>query len=244
LRVVVQYLSIFYQSHRPDLIFLSKLDDLLMRLTSFCTEIVKFNVISLTLMNSNNRINYNKDRTKATAAAIPMVGAIVTAALLLSGLSLIGSSCQLAIAQQDMTTGGGSDTTTGGGTEGGTTTGGGNATTDSATPQGGNATTIAGGAGGGNDSMSQIRMHLEEARTALQNNDTQGAMMHLDLAYNALGGAGALQGSNMTAADTTAGGATNMTTTGGTEGGAATNATTGGTEGGGVLEGIFGGGGQ
>jgi hypothetical protein len=199
-------------------------------------------------MNSNNRINHNKDRTKATAAvaSIPMVGAIVTAALLLSGLSLIGSSYyQLAIAQQDMTTGGGGGgATTGGGTEGGTTTGGGNATTDSATPQGGNATTTAGGAGGGNDSMSQIRMHLEEARTALQNNDTQGAMMHLDLAYNALGGAGALQGSNMTAADTTAGGATNMTTTGGTEGGAATNATTGGTEGGGVLEGIFGGGGQ
>ena len=178
-------------------------------------------------MNSNNIINHSKDRTKATAA-IPMVGAIVTAALLLSGLSLISSSYQPAIAQQqDMTTGGGGGATTDSGTEGGTTGG--------ATPQGGNATTTAGGAGGGgeNDSLSQIRMHVEEARTALQNNDTHGVMMHLDLIYNAVGGAGVLEVSNMTAIDTTAAGnATNMT--------AAGNATTGGTEGGGgVLEGIF-----
>jgi hypothetical protein len=172
-------------------------------------------------MNSNNIINHNKDRTKATAA-IPMVGAIATAALLLlSGLSLIGSYQQPVIAQQQ-------DMTGEGGTIGGAT-------------QGGNATTAAGGAGGGNDSLSQIRMHVEEARAALQNNDTQGAIMQLDLIDNALGGAGALEGNNMTG--TTAGDATtNMTTTGG---GTATNATTGGggTEGGGVLEGIFGGGG-
>ena len=182
-------------------------------------------------MNSNNIINHSKDRTKATGA-IPMVGAIVTAALLLSGLSLICSSYQPAIAQQqDMTTGGGGGggATTDSGTEGETTSG--------ATPQGGNATTTtAGGAGAGgggeNDSLSQIMMHVEEARTALQNNDTQSAMMHLDLIYNALGGAGALRVSNMTAIDTTAAGnATNMT--------AAGNATTGGTEGDGVLEGIF-----
>jgi hypothetical protein len=196
-------------------------------------------------MNSNNIINHSKDRTKATGA-IPMVGAIVTAALLLSGLSLICSSYQPAIAQQqDMTTGGGGGggATTDSGTEGGTTGG--------ATPQGGNATTTAGGAGGGeNDSLSQIRMHVEEARTALQNNDTQGVMMHLDLIYNAVGGAGVLEVSNMTAIDTTAAGnATNMTAAGNatnmTAAGNATNmtaagnATTGGTEGGGVLEGIF-----
>jgi hypothetical protein len=203
-------------------------------------------------MNSNNIINYSKDRTKATGA-IPMVGAIVTAALLLSGLSLICSCYQPAIAQQqDMTTGGGGATTDSG-TEGGTTGG--------ATPQGGNATTTAGGAGGGgeNDSLSQIRMHVEEARTALQNNDTQGVMMHLDLIYNAVGGAGVLEVSNMTAIDTTAAGnatnmtaagnATNMTAAGNatnmTAAGNATNmtaagnATTGGTEGGGILEGIF-----
>jgi hypothetical protein len=204
-------------------------------------------------MNSNNIINHSKDRTKATAA-IPIVGAIVTAALLLSGLSLICSSYQPAIAQQqDMTTGGGGGATTDSGTEGGTTGG--------ATPQGGNATTTAGGAGGGgeNDSLSQIRMHVEEARTALQNNDTQGVMMHLDLIYNAVGGAGVLEVSNMTAIDTTAAGnatnmtaagnATNMTAAGNatnmTAAGNATNmtaagnATTGGTEGDGVLEGIF-----
>jgi hypothetical protein len=180
-------------------------------------------------MNSNNTINHNKDRTKTTAA-IPMVGAIVTAALLLSGLSLISSSYQPATAQQlGMTTdgGGGGGATTGGGTEGGATGG--------ATPRDGNAT-AAGGAGGGDDSLSQIRMHLESARTALQNNDTQGAMLYLELADNALGGAGALQGSNMTAAGTTTGGATNMTTTGGNQ-----TAAAGGV--GSQLEGIFGGGG-
>jgi hypothetical protein len=185
-------------------------------------------------MNSNNIINHSKDRTKATGA-IPMVGAIVTAALLLSGLSLICSSYQPAIAQQqDMTTGGGGATTDSG-TEDGTTGG--------ATPQGGNATTTAGGAGGGgeNDSLSQIRMHVEEARKALQNNDTQGVMMHLDLIYNAVGGAGVLEVSNMTAIDTTAAGnATNMTVAGNaTNMTAAGNATAGGTKGGGVLEGIF-----
>ena len=53
-------------------------------------------------MNPNNRINQgNNRRTKATAA-IPMAGAIVTAALLLSGLSLI-TSYQPVIAQQNMT---------------------------------------------------------------------------------------------------------------------------------------------
>src|SRR5215218_6404197 len=41
---------------------------------------------------------------------------------------------------------------------------------------GGNATT------GG--SQSEVMMHLEEVRKALQNNDVQGAMMHLDLAMN------------------------------------------------------------
>jgi len=157
-----------------------------------------------------------------------MVGAIVTAALLLSGLSLISNSYQPATAQQQgMTTDDGGGGAMTGGTGGGATGG--------ATPQGGNATTAHGGAGGegGDDSLSQIREHIESARTALQNNDTQGAMLYLELADNALGGAGALQGSNMTAADTTTGGATNMTATGGNQTAA----------GGGQLEGIFGGGG-
>jgi hypothetical protein len=62
---------------------------------------VKFDVISLTLMTSNNRITQNDNTTNATAA-ISMVGTIVTAALLVSGLFFI-SSYQPAIAQQNMT---------------------------------------------------------------------------------------------------------------------------------------------
>jgi hypothetical protein len=125
-------------------------------------------------MNPYSGINDNnkKDRTKATAA-IPMVGAIVTAALLLSGLALIGSYQQPVMAQeQNMTEGGG-----------------------------GNVTTT--GAAGGN--QSEVRFHIEEALTALQNNDTQGAQMHLDLALSVLGdGAGGIQG-NMTTGTSIAG---------------------------------------
>jgi hypothetical protein len=182
---------------------------------------------------SGNKDNTNRDTRKK--AAIPMVGAIVTAAILLSGLSLIGTVQQPAIAQQENLTG----------TSGATTTG-----TNATTTNAGNATT-AGGAEG-NDSMSQVRLHLEEARTALQNNDTQGALMHLDLALNALGGAsGAEMNITSTTGAATTGGGTEGggtegggTEGGGTEGGGAT--TGGGTEGGnggGILEGIFGGGG-
>ena len=151
-------------------------------------------------MNSHSGTNDNNIRRTKATAAIPMAGAIVTAALLLSGLSLI-TSYQPVIAQQNMTGGGNATSTTGG-----------------------NATT-AGGGGGANQSTSDVRMNIEQARMALQNNDTQGARMYLDMALSALGGG---TQSNMT----------NATTTGGT-----TNATTGGaTGGGGPLEGIFGGG--
>jgi hypothetical protein len=88
--------------------------------------------------------------------------------MLLSGLSLIGGSYHSVLAQQNMTEGGA----------------GGNATTATGGAMGGNATTT--GATGGN--QSEVLMHLEEVRTALQNNDVQGAMMHLDLAMNLLGG--------------------------------------------------------
>jgi hypothetical protein len=143
--------------------------------------------------------NYKKDRTKATVA-LPMAGAIVTAALLLSGVFLISSYQQPAIAQeQNMTEGGG------GIIEGGNATGGG-------ILEGRNATNATGVAGG---NQSEIRTNLEQARMALQNNDTQGAMMYLDMALSALDG-GATGGGIL-------------------EGGNAT--------GGGILEGIFGGGG-
>ena len=77
--------------------------------------------------------------------------------------------------------------------------GGGNATTTGAA--GGNATTTAGGV-----NLSEVRLHLDEVRSALQNNDVQGAMTHLDLAMNLLGGGGT-QG-NMTS---TTAGSTNST---------------------------------
>jgi hypothetical protein len=69
--------------------------------------------------------------------------------------------------------------------------------------QGGNATAIAGGVGG---NQSEVRMNLEQARMALQNNDTQSAMMYMDMALSALGGgsAGGIQG-NMTTGTTIAG---------------------------------------
>ena len=59
---------------------------------------------------------------------------------------------------------------------------------------GGKATTSA---AGGN--QSEVMFHLEEVRKALQNNDVQSAMMHLDLAMNLLGGS--TQG-NMTSTTT------------------------------------------
>ena len=109
----------------------------------------------------------NNRRTAKAIDAMPIAGIVVAALLVLPGLSIVGGSYNSALAQP-YTPGGG-----GGGTP--TTGGGGNATTG-----GGNATT-----GGG--SQSEIMMHLDEVRKALQNNDNQGAMMHLDLAMN-LGG--------------------------------------------------------
>jgi hypothetical protein len=95
-------------------------------------------------MNPHSGINDNnkKDRIKARAAAIPMVGAIVTAALLLSGLSLIGSFQQPVTAQeQNMTAG---NVTAGNAT--GTTTGNQTAATNQTATTGGatNATTAGG----------------------------------------------------------------------------------------------------
>jgi hypothetical protein len=75
-------------------------------------------------------------------------------------------------------------------------------------PLGGdNATSgTAGGAAGKNQSTtSEIRMYIEQACISLQNNDTQGALVQLNLALNALGG-GSTQGSNTTTTTTTTGG--------------------------------------
>jgi hypothetical protein len=69
---------------------------------------------------------------------------------------------------------------------------------------------------------SELEMQIQEACIALQTGDTQGAMMNLDLALNALGssiGDNGTQVANITNTTTTASGATNATST--------TNATTG-----------------
>ena len=158
--------------------------------------------VILTAMTENQhgefvkRVFLRKDNDKARLiGGIAMAGPIVISALLLSGLSLIGSYQQPVIAQQQNITNGG------GITEGGASIIDNTISTTGAATQGGNATGIAGGAGG---NQSVLTMHLEEARTALQNDDTAGALIHLDLALNVLGGAGGIQG-NMTTGSTISG---------------------------------------
>jgi hypothetical protein len=141
-------------------------------------------------MSPYSEINDNhKKNTKPNAVVIVMAGAIVTAAILLSGLTLIVSYQQQPVLaqeqqqqqQQNMTGLGAS--TGGGGMTGGAiniTNLGGGATQ-------GETEAITGGAQR-NDSMSEVRMQLKEAQTALQNKDIEGALMHLDLAVNAFGG--------------------------------------------------------
>jgi len=142
-------------------------------------------------------MGHNKNnirRTKAAATAIPMVGAIVTAAaaILLSGLSFIGSYSQPVLAQMDTTTqysGGGATTGGGGGAAGGgggllgggnQTTAGGNATnatmaaggnaTNATMAAGGNATNATMAAGGNATTAGQVseeeggRIETEEER--------------------------------------------------------------------------------
>jgi hypothetical protein len=104
-------------------------------------------------MNSHNRMNQSNNRAKATAT-IPMAGAIVTAALLLSGLSLISSYQQPVIAQQQNMTGGNATMAGGVNATNATMAGGVNAT--NATMAGGvNATnaTMAGGVNATNATM-------------------------------------------------------------------------------------------
>ena len=169
----------------------------------------------------------NNGRTKAMAATIPMAGIVVAAAFLSGLLSLI-DSYPTAIAQlaaeppllnitgidPNATTGGGggaqssacAPTQTGGG-EGETTTGGAATTGTNAT----STTTAGGGTGGNQSTTSEVRLHIEEACMALQAGDTQGVLMHLNLALNALAGGG-IRGDNMTS---TSSGTTDSTTTGG-----------------------------
>ena len=140
---------------------------------------------------------HNKNNTRRTkaATAIPMVGAIVTAAILLSGLSFIGSHSQPVLAQMDATTqyGGGGATTGGsGGAAGGGLLGG------NQTMGGGNRT-----AGGGPLGL------LGGNQTAAGGNATNATMAAGGNATNATMAAGG----NATNATMAAGGnATNATT--------------------------------
>jgi hypothetical protein len=184
-------------------------------------------------MSRDNRIDesHNTGTKAIVTAALPMAGIIIAAALLSGLLSLFSTYTQPAIAQQQNMTGTNATTTTGGG--GGaqpssactpTQTGGGqNATT---------STTGGGATGGGNQSTtSEVRLHIEEACMAAQNNDMQGVLMHLNLALNVLEASGT-QG-NMTSSA-----GSNATTTG--DAGTAT----GNQAGGGPLALYGGGGGQ
>jgi hypothetical protein len=136
-------------------------------------------------MNDSN--NNNKNKKTKPIAVLPIAGALVGAVILLSGLSLIGNGgYHSTIAQQQNTTEGSS----------------------------GNATTTGGGASA-NQSTSELRMNLEQARTALQNNDTQSAMMYLEMALSTVSGGGT-EG-NITSSTAAGGGNATTTTTGGEE---------------------------
>jgi hypothetical protein len=162
-------------------------------------------------MSPYSEINDNhKKNTKPNAVVTVMAGAIVTAAILLSGLSLIVSYQQPVLAQEQQQQQQQNMTGLGASTGGGGMTGGAINTTN----MGGGATqgeteAITGGAQG-NDSMSEVGMQLKEAQTALQNKDIEGALMHLDLAVNAFGGTSSAE-MNMT-------GPSVITKGGGTEG--------------------------
>ena len=134
-------------------------------------------------------VRHENNRARLTAVTA-MAGITIISALLLPGLSLISGHLQPVLAQQQNITNGdgaaGVDATI----IGNTTT-----STTGSTAQGVNATGSAVGAGG---NQSELRMHLEEARTALQNDDTEDALIHLDLALNVLGVAGGIQGNTTT----------------------------------------------
>jgi hypothetical protein len=170
-------------------------------------------------MKSHSWKDVNHTTKIKVIAALPAIGGLIVAAALLSVLLIPISSSyhQPAMAQLQNTTGtNGTTTTTSSGTPtdtgagqsactptqrgaaGGTNaTSGGNTT--SGTTETNATSTIAGGAAAGNQSTtSQVRLLIEEACIAAQNNNTQGILTQLNQVLNALEGGGA-QG-NTTAA--------------------------------------------
>jgi hypothetical protein len=123
--------------------------------------------------------NNKKDRTKtrARAAAFPIVGAILSAAILLSGLSsFIGSYSHPVLAQMDTTTGGGGGGTTGGATNATMAGGGGNMTNATMAGGGGgnmtNATMAGGGGGGATNNKTEAQQAFDRVIQSLQALDT------------------------------------------------------------------------
>jgi hypothetical protein len=169
---------------------------------------------SHSVKNNNNKDR----KAKAIAAAIPIAGVVVAAAFLsglslinsyqpaiaqnMTGNATTptppttgggGTSAQSACAPTQTGGGGGQNATTNATTTAATAGGGSaNATAGSANATAGNASTATNATsaigGGGIPSASEVREHIEEACMAAQGNDTEGVLLHLNLALNALGG--------------------------------------------------------
>ena len=147
-------------------------------------------LMPFTLMNTYSGRNF--DNSEGNTIAVMTIAGIIVATGLLSALYLVGGYQQPVIAQeQQQNTIGGLETSTGNQASSVTTTNDTNTTTTAGFAEGENATnatTTATGAEGvplGGNQL-EIKVQLEEAVMALQNNDTEGALMHLDLALNAL----------------------------------------------------------
>lgn len=171
------------------------------------TEIVKFYIVHIGLMNphsgTNDDNNNNIRKTKAIAA-IPMAGIIVTAALVSGLVSFMGNSYQPAIAQ----TGNATSPTSGGqfpcapiqtGGGGGQNT----STTATTTTMDGAATTTDMNTTSitdeGNQAIGEVAIHIQEACLAAHNNDIPGVLLHLNLALDALNAVRAGGATNVTA---------------------------------------------
>lgn len=159
-------------------------------------EIVKFHVAVSRAMNSRTGIEGNDDDKAKAISSISIVGIIIGALGLLSGLAfLVSSSYQSAVAQQNTIEGSNATGTSTTDADDGietqvsaclpTQTG---SDFDGASSTGTNATTTttAGTAVENESTTSEARMHIVEACIALQAGDTQAALMHLNLALNAL----------------------------------------------------------
>ncbi|HJU35117.1 MAG TPA: hypothetical protein VJ695_08355, partial [Nitrososphaera sp.] len=124
-----------------------------------------------------------KNNKSQATTGVSAVEALVIVGVLVSGLFLIGSYPQSVLSQEQNMLGEGSGARN-------TITSANDTTTDSIVLGRNmtNATNDSGGSAAAGGNQSQIRLHLQEALSALRNNDTQGALMHLDIVLNTIGG--------------------------------------------------------